>query len=146
MVCLLTMYGKRVIVVNVVNDYYLIMELIMINLVSGRAYRVYTRSTDKTIAGTDLIISDEKIVIFENGVLFVMNRNRSERMFFETLEEYQTEHQEIAPVVGICDLHYDEPFAFSTLLIHLSDNPYDYYRFEFFSIVSKLRDLFYKGN
>lgn len=116
----------------------------MINLVSGRAYRVYTRSTDKTV-GSQLIISDEKIVIFENGIVFVMNRNRSERQFFETLDEYQTAHQEIAKIVGFCDLYYDEPFALSTLLIHLADNPYEYLRFEMSSIVSKLRDLFYKA-
>lgn len=118
----------------------------MINLVSGRAYRVYTRSTDKTIAGSELIISDEKIVVFENGIVFVMNRNRSEQKFFGTLEEYQTAHQEIATVVGVCDLHYDEPFAFSTLLIHLADSADEYFRFEMFHIVSKLKDLFYKGN
>jgi len=122
---------------------YLIKVIIMINLVAGQAYRVYTQSNNAQV-GTDLIISDEKLVIFNNDLVYVMNRNKSLRRFYESINEYKTAHSEVSgEVIGLCDLHYDEPFALSTLIVSLTDSPDSYTGKQMLEIIIKLKALFY---
>lgn len=116
----------------------------MIDLIHGQAYRVYTQSNNAQV-GSDLIISDEKLVIFNNDLVYVMNRNKSLARFYESINEYKTAYSEVAgEVIGLCDLHYDEPFALSTLILSLADSPDSYTGQQMLEIILKLKALFYK--
>lgn len=110
----------------------------MLDLVSGRAYRAYTHRADNLVG--NLLICDEKLVIFSNNLIFVMNRNKSQRQFFNSLTEYQSMHSEA--VAGYSDLYYDENFTLSTLLIKLADNTDSYQPVEMLDVIIKLKNLF----
>lgn len=113
----------------------------MIDLMHGQAYRVFT-SSHTGLVGDCAIVSDEKLVIFPNGLVYVMSVNRSPRRFFASIDEYQNSHSQVAPIAGYCDLHYTEPFTLGTLLISLADNPDSYTAEQMLTIVLRLKELF----
>jgi len=113
----------------------------MTDLMHGRAYRVFT-SSNTELVGDCAIVSDEKLVIFLNGLVYVMSVNRSPRRFFASIDDYKNSHSDIAPIAGYCDLHYTEPLTLATLLISLADNSDSYTAEQMLTIVLRLKELF----
>ena len=69
-----------------------------------------------------------------------MNRNKSQRQFFNSLTEYENLHLE--KIAGYSNLYYDEHFTLSTLLIKLADNTDNYTALEMLDVIIKLKYLF----
>jgi len=113
----------------------------MTGLVSGKAYQVYSHATDK-IVGLQGLYYDEKIVIFDNGLIFAMNRNKTEKKVFMTLAEYQKLH--VRNVVGFNDLFYTEPLTLSDLLIAIVDGLENYNPTEMTQIMTMLQQMYLK--
>jgi len=111
-----------------------------VELVNSHAYRVYTFGGRNETVGLQLLNSDEKICVFDNGLIYVIGRNSSERKFFRSLVEYEKMH--FTNIVGYCDLFYTEPFTLATLLMYLAEDPDNYNALEMTCIITMLQELF----
>lgn len=111
----------------------------MIDLMHGKAFRVFTRSYND-IVKDQAIVSDEKIVIFDNNLIYCMNRRKDERRFYAGLSEYANS---TAIIAGYTDLFYTEPFALSTLMIAICEQSANVYtNQELCEIVIMMKALF----
>ena len=110
-------------------------------LISGRAYRAYVNGYDETVK-SQLIVSDEKLVIFSNGLVYAMTRKfKTDRRFYSSLSEYN-KSQTTGIVVGLSDCYYDEPLALSTLLLNLAEDQANYTPQELLEIFSMMKALY----
>ena len=110
-------------------------------LVSGRAYRAYVNGYDEMVK-SQLIVSDEKLVIFSNGLIYAMTRKfKTDRRFFSSLSEYN-KSQTTGIIAGLSDCYYSEPFALSTLLLNLAEDQTNYTPEELLELFTMLKALY----
>lgn len=109
-------------------------------LVSGRAYRAYVNGYDEAVK-SQLIISDEKLVLFSNGLVFAMTRKfKTDRKFYSSLSEYNKSGTGL--ICGLSDCYYSEPFTLATLLLHLAEDHYSYSPEQLTELFSMLKSLY----
>jgi len=114
-------------------------------------YRVYLcAQPSEGEIGKHLITSDERILIFDNGLIFCYQRDAKSRALYQNLDIYrkyrESEYLEPKPpgvkFIGLKDLYYKEAVAYSNLLFSLCDS-YDYYSVkELFSLIESINQLY----
>jgi len=110
----------------------------------GKVYRVYLvpkPSCDKIEENT--ILSDERIIIFSNGLVYCYQRVAKARQLFLNLESYiKTRAQQDDTFNGICYCDYREPVGEYDLLFSLCDTYDGYSAEEVFTLIESINKLF----
>lgn len=110
----------------------------MLDQVYGKCFRVYHHGYNNLT--TKCLIFGEKIVVFENGLVFCPNRLETERKLYPGLDEYASP---LTTVAGYCDSNYSEPYQIATLLIKFMDSTNEYTGQETWQIVTMIKALFH---
>jgi len=116
----------------------------------AKVYRVYlAQNPSDGEIGQHMIRSDERILIFSNGLIYAYQRESKARALYSDLDSYikykessYLEPPEEQKFRGLSDCFYKEPVRYSDLLFSLC-NTYDFYSVkELYVLIESINQLF----